>query len=65
MEIMLERNFIPYNLMNPEEFVTQINRLVNYGLESLSNQFSQSWALDPDKYRQISSLNQFRRNLKN
>ena len=62
---MLERNFIPYNLMNPEEFVKQINRLVNYGLESLSNQFSQSWALDPDKYRQISSLNQFRRNLKN
>ena len=65
MEIMLERNFIPYNLMNPEEFVTQINRQVNYGLESLSNQFSQSWALDPDEYRKINSLNQLRSNLKN
>ena len=46
---MSERNTIPYNLRNPQEFVTQRNRTVNYGLESLNNQLSQLWALVPDE----------------
>ena len=54
---MNERKTMTHNLRNPQEFVTQRNRTVNYGLESLSNQLPQLWALVPDKYEQISTLN--------
>lgn len=65
METMLEIKTIPYNLRNLEKFVTQRNRTLTYGLESVSNQLSQLSTLVPDEYEQINSLNQFTSNLKN
>ena len=43
-ETILERKIIPYNLWNPQEFVTQRDITVNYGLQSLSNRLPQLWA---------------------
>ena len=57
METMLEWKTISYNLRNPEEFVTQRNRTVDYGLEFLINRHSQLCAPVPGKYKQINSLN--------
>ena len=48
---MLERKTIPYNLKKPQEFVTQRNRTVNYGLKSLSSRLPQLWALVPYEYK--------------
>ena len=64
METILERKSIPYNSRNPQEFVTQGNRRVNYGLESLSNRLSQLWVLVPNEYKQINSSNLFKSNLR-
>ena len=41
IETMLERRAIPHNSRTQQEFVTQRNRTVNYGLEFLSNRLSQ------------------------
>ena len=49
---MLERKAVPYNLRDPEKFLTQRNRTVNYGLETLINRFRKSWALVSDKHQQ-------------
>ena len=65
MEIMLERKSFPHNLRNSKEFLTQRNRTVNYGLESLSNRLPQVWALFPDEYKQINPSDQFESNLRN
>ena len=46
---MFERKTIPHNLRNPQEFVTQRNRLANYHLECLSNQLPQLLALSSSK----------------
>ena len=62
---MLARKIISHNLRNPQEFVTQRNKTVNYILESLSNRLPQLWALFPDKYEKINLLNQFKSNLIN
>ena len=55
---------VPHNLKNPQEFVTQRNRTINYGLEFLSNRLLQLWPVAPDEYKQKKSLNQFKSNLK-
>ena len=57
METMLEWKTISYNLRNPQEFVTQRNRTLDYGLEFLSNRHSQLCASVPGEYKQINSLN--------
>ena len=52
METMLERKAVPYNLRDPQKFLTQRSRTVNYGLETLINRFRKSWALVSDKHQQ-------------
>ena len=63
-ETILERKIIPYNLWNPQEFVTQRDVTVNYGLESLSNDCHNYGLLVLEKYEQTNSVNQFKSNLK-
>ena len=55
---MPEKN-ISYNSRNPKKVI-----IVNYSMESLSYQFPQLWALFPYEYKQINSLNQFKRKFK-
>ena len=63
MELILNKRFNTYNLGNFQEFATERERTVWYGLETLTYRYPQLWSLLPESHEEMNSLSQFRRNI--
>ena len=65
MDSMFERRNESYNLRNFQDFLTERERTVHYGLKTLSYRSPQVWSLLPENIKEVESLEIFKRKVKN
>ena len=53
-----------YNVRNFQEFETERKRTVYFGLETISYRSPQLWSLLPEHMRQLNSIDQFKRSVR-
>ena len=64
MESILKGRNNTYNVRNFQEFETERKRTVYFGLETISYRSPQLWSLLPEHMRQLNSLDQFKRSVR-
>ena len=64
MDSMFTRRENPYNLRNFREFEMERKRTVKYGTESITYRSPQLWDLLPEDLKQMSSLSQFKKEVR-
>ena len=64
MESMFKEKSNTYNVRNFQEFETERKITVYFGLQIISYRSPQFWSLLPEHMRQLNSLDQFKRNVR-
>ena len=64
MESILKGRNNTYNVRNFQEFETERKRTVYFGLEKISYRSPQLWSPLPEHMRQLNSLDQFKRSVR-